>query len=163
MTLIARDAMTAGVKSVRSDVSIPDLERRLNDERVDGYAVVDDEVFRGEVSKSDILRQLDTARSEAEMATGFWSSGDGVDAPLPAADWVSAIIGKYMDHLHVSDVMNHAALTTKPDTPLVDVARQLLERDADRVFVIEDRRLVGVITPFDFLRLYAEARIVDPN
>jgi CBS domain-containing protein len=155
MTLRARDAMTGNVKRVHSNVSLPDLERRFNYENVDGFAVVDDGLFRGEVTRAEVLRRLDAERAEAEMATGFWEEGTGIDSPLPAADWISAAVGRHMDHLCVRDVTNRHPLTVCSDEPVIEVAQKMTANKAHRVFVLRDRQLVGVISAYDFVRLFA--------
>ena len=71
MALQVKDAMTSNVKVVRSTLSLPDLERKFNDEGVDGFAVVDDGEFRGEVSCLDVLRKLDEERRRSRNGDGF--------------------------------------------------------------------------------------------
>lgn len=151
--------MSEEVRAVCSTTSLPDLGRKFNDENVDGFAVIDDGVFRGEVSRLDVLRRVDEERADAEMATGFWEEGAGIESPLPAMEWISEFVGKHMDHLTVSDVMNAHPLTVDPSESLLDVARRMAARKMHRVFVLDDRRLVGVVSAYDFLRLYADGLI----
>jgi len=44
------------------------------------------------------------------------------------------------------------ALTLHAGTPLADAARLLLERGAHEALVIEDNRLIGILTHSDLLR-----------
>lgn len=160
MKLKVRDAMSTEVRCVRSSVPLPDLERRLNAERTEYFAVVDDGVFRGQVSLQDILRKLDVERAAAETATGFWDEGGGLDSPLPASEWVSEIVGKHMDHMLVNDVLNRNAIRVSPDASLIEVARTMKQQTAHRAFVIDDHQaVIGVLTSFDFLRMYADGRL----
>jgi CBS domain-containing protein len=47
-------------------------------------------------------------------------------------------------------------VTTTPDTPLADAARVMLERKIGCLPVVEDGRLVGILTESDFLRFAVE-------
>ena len=90
------------------------------------------------------------------MATGFWDEGAGVDAPLPATDWVSGFVGKHMDHLCVSDIMDTNPVLASPEESLVDLARRTIKRKASRAFVLDDGHFFGVVSAFDLLRIYSE-------
>ena len=159
MTLKARDAMNTDIETIRSDASLPELERKLIQDGVSGYPVVDDNVLRGVVSHSDILRQLCVERSEAEVAAGFYEDGAGIETPLPAAEWISETIGREIDELSVSDVMAKNLIAVTPDTPLLDVARKIVQYRIHRILVTEDNQLCGLITSGDFVRLFLAGRI----
>ena len=58
---------------------------------------------------------------------------------------------KVLDTLFVKDVMATDVLTTTPDTPLAEAARVLMERKIGCLPVIEDGRLVGILTEGDFV------------
>ena len=45
--------------------------------------------------------------------------------------------------------------TTIPDAPLADAARVLMERNLGCLPVVENGRLVGILTEGDFVALYA--------
>ena len=49
--------------------------------------------------------------------------------------------------------MTNEVLTTTPDTPLADAARQMLERKIGCLPVLEDSQLVGILTEADFVAL----------
>lgn len=53
----------------------------------------------------------------------------------------------------VAEVMTHPAHTVDADTPVTDVLAQMLEREFHHVPVMDDGRLVGVITDTDLMRL----------
>jgi len=45
-----------------------------------------------------------------------------------------------------------------PETPMHEVARQMVSRHVHRMFVVEDRRIAGVLTTRDVVRLVADVR-----
>lgn len=49
-------------------------------------------------------------------------------------------------------------LTASPDTPVAELARQMAGKQLDTVLVTEGRRLTGIITPKNILRLVGEER-----
>ena len=62
---------------------------------------------------------------------------------------------KLLDTLKVKDVMTTAVTTTTPDTLLVEAARVLMKRKIGCLPVIENGRLVGILTEGDFVALFA--------
>jgi CBS domain-containing protein len=55
----------------------------------------------------------------------------------------------------VSNHMSRDLLTVAPGVPLTEVAQQMASRDVGAVLVIEDKRLVGILTERDILRAVA--------
>jgi CBS domain-containing protein len=60
---------------------------------------------------------------------------------------------------HARDVME-PALIVRPELPIADLARLLLEHDADGVCVVDGGRLVGVATAMDLV--YREKEVAGP-
>lgn len=63
--------------------------------------------------------------------------------------------------LPISEIMTRAVVTVTPDTPIIDVARRLLDNRISGVPVLEDDRIVGVITESDLFRMIVSAREVE--
>jgi CBS domain-containing membrane protein len=62
---------------------------------------------------------------------------------------------KILDTLAVKDVMATDVVTIKPDAPLVEAAKLLTERKIGCLPVVENGRLVGILTEGDFVALIA--------
>jgi CBS domain-containing protein len=62
---------------------------------------------------------------------------------------------KVMDSLFVKEVMSTDLITTTPDTPAVEAARVLVHRKIGCLPVLEEGRLVGIVTEGDFVALFA--------
>jgi CBS-domain-containing membrane protein len=62
---------------------------------------------------------------------------------------------KILDTLAVKDVMNTDVVTTGPETSLIEAARILTERKIGCLPVVENGRLVGILTEGDFVALVA--------
>jgi len=55
----------------------------------------------------------------------------------------------------VKEVMSSEVITTTPDAPLVEAARVLMDRKIGCLPVVEDGRLVGIVTEADFVAMVA--------
>ncbi len=59
------------------------------------------------------------------------------------------------------EIMTRGAIAVPSDTPLRDVAARMVDAHIHRVFVVDDDRLVGVVTPHELIRAIVDAR--DPT
>lgn len=53
--------------------------------------------------------------------------------------------------LHAIDIMNREPLTVSPDLGVPELARMLLEKNADGACVMQEGKLVGVVTSMDLV------------
>jgi CBS domain-containing protein len=60
---------------------------------------------------------------------------------------------KLLEILYVKEVMTSDPETIAPDTPLTEAARRLFERKIGCLLVVEDDKLVGILTEGDFVRI----------
>ncbi|RIL04810.1 MAG: CBS domain-containing protein [Proteobacteria bacterium] len=135
--LRVRDCMTHEVATVRRNDQLTLADDLMRLGRVRHTPVLDD---RGD-DLVGILSQRDLFRGALARALGY-----GAHAQQ-----------KVLGMLVIKDVMTSDPVTTTPDTPLADAARVMLERKIGCLPVVEDGKLVGILTESDFLRLAAEA------
>lgn len=129
------ELMQSDVRTVRSDASVAEVVESLADAHVSGLPVVDGAGrMIGVVSASDVL----TAEAEAQ--------GPGAGQVL-------------LEHTTVRDIMTPRPLTVAPDDEVREAARQMLYADVHRLFVVEDDRLVGVISTTDIVRAVANGTL----
>jgi CBS domain-containing protein len=76
-----------------------------------------------------------------------------------ASPGISATLGSRANVLTVRDVMTTDVVTVHPNDRLHDVADLMYGKRIHRIIVVEDETVRGVITPFDFVRLYSNDRI----
>lgn len=131
-----RDWMTSEVASVRRNDQIVIADDLMRLGRIRHTPVLDDH--------SDdlvgILSQRDLFRGALAGALGYGQHAQQ----------------KVMGMLVIKDIMSTDPITTTPDTPLADAARVMLERKIGCLPVVEDGRLVGILTESDFLRFAVE-------
>jgi len=115
-----RDLMTTDVVAVAPSTTVRDAARMMFRYRVSGLPVVDpDDHLLGIITEGDFLAM------EVERAD------TGAAAEL------------------VEEVMSHSVLTVDPDLEIIEAARFMHTNDVKRVVVVEDERMVGVISRFD--------------
>jgi CBS domain-containing protein len=152
------DIMQRKVLTIAPGKSLPDLERALLRSRVSALPVVERSgKMVGIVSRSDVVRQLCLERSLGEaMADAYRDQTDEAFVEKSRRD-VAQAIGQRMEQLCVRDVMIRDVVTVAPDLPLVKAAQLMIERRIHRLPVVEDGKLVGIVSSLDFTRIVAEA------
>jgi CBS domain-containing protein len=142
-----RDLMQTTVVSVRDDASLKDVAKTLADNGISGVPVVDAEgIVLGVVSETDIVAK-ETGHAERKRG--------GLLGRLLAAppSW---------DELRVEartarQAMTFPAITIEPDRPIAKAAALMTQAYVNRLPVVEDGRLVGLITRSDLVRAFARS------
>lgn len=147
----AADVMVTGVITVGPDACVQDVAHILLTNRISGVPVVDDKgKLVGIVSEGDLMRR-------AEAGTGrrrsWWLALLTDDAVL-ADDFVKEHSRK------VVDVMTRDVITAAPDTPLQKIADLLEKHAIKRVPIVEDGKLVGIVSRANLLQALASLRKV---
>ena len=120
-----RDLMTTDVVAVGPATSTRDAARMMFRYRISGLPVVDsDDHVLGIITEGDFLAM------ELERA----QKGDA-----PA---------------EVQEVMSHAVLNVSPDLEVMDAARYMHAEGVKRVVVVEDGRMVGILSRFDIVAAF---------
>lgn len=139
-----RDVMTTQVVSVPPGMRLKELARVLSEGRIGGAPVVneDGEVI-GVVSEADLVGKQ-VGRPPSRRAPLDWIFGNGDDA------WEL----RRRAAITVEDAMTAPPITVTADRPLREVAALMVDRDVNRLPVIDDGRLVGIVTRADLVRAY---------
>jgi CBS domain-containing protein len=142
----ARDVMTRNVVTVTPETSVGEIARLLLEKRISGVPVVDAHGrLVGIVSEGDLVRRLE---DEGESGRSWWLGL--LATPEERAEAYVRAHGR-----RAADVMTKNVITVTPDTPLAAVARLLEERHIKRVPVVENGKVVGIVSRADLLRALA--------
>ncbi len=134
-TLRVRDLMTPEVTTLRRNDALSIADDVMNLGRIRHLPVLDDDgVIVGIVSQRDLFR------GALARALGY-----GAHAQQ-----------KLLGQLLVKEVMTNDPVTIGPDAPLADAARLMLQRKIGCLVVVQDGRLVGILTESDFVKRLAE-------
>ena len=118
--------------------------------RNDKLALADD------IMRLGWVRHLPVLDDDGQKLVGIVTQRDLFrDALAQALGYGKPAQRKILDSLAVKDVMATAVVTVRPDASLVYAARLLTERKIGCLPVVENGRLVGILTEGDFVALIA--------
>lgn len=143
-----RDVMTTPVVTVRPDATFADVVDQLLANDISGVPVVDaDGQLVGMVTEADLVSK-EAYGYRRRRALGLVA--DYLRGRDP--QWVRKAAGRT-----ATDVMTAAPATASPDDDLAVAARHMLESHHKRLPVIEDGRVVGIVSRHDLLQPFHRA------
>jgi CBS domain-containing protein len=175
-----RDLMQADVVTASPDMTVRELARVLADQGISGVPVVSPsgEVL-GVASASDVVR-LAAEEQEIHVSSARWvpalevagepdTDDEEIDPysdfflPEDAPVLVPGLAGFAddegpLDRLAVSDIMTPVSFSLPPSATVRELAEFLVRGRIHRAVVLEDGRLLGIVTTMDVLRAVAEER-----
>ncbi|HOT94162.1 MAG TPA: CBS domain-containing protein [Methanoregulaceae archaeon] len=135
--LTVEEVMSTQLRVTAPDATVGAATREMGRCRFRRLPVVSDDVLFGIITSTDIVRYL----GSGEVFEGLVIGEMGELMALP-----------------VRTLMRGELITTTPETPIDDAARLMHERRIGALPVIEDSRLIGLVTEFDLVRAYAEGK-----
>lgn len=151
------DVMTGDVLTCAPDDEVSVVARRLRENDVSGAPVVEDERVVGVVSEADLLDLLDTKQED----TNIWlpSPFEAFELPLRAFPWREwaekhGLVKEALEDIGekpVREVMTKKPRTVSPTTPLGEAAGVMVRTGYNRLPVVRDAELVGIVTRGDVL------------
>jgi CBS domain-containing protein len=159
MAIIARDVMQSPVISVSPETSLADVHRLFAEEEIHGAPVItDDGAMVGVITSTDLVN---AALEQAESGA-FGSEYLRELVEFSGPDWSRGAPADFQDRLRqatVEEVMTPGSATVSSSMPIADVAARMHRDRIHRVWVAEHGLLVGVISTFDLLPLFAKASL----
>jgi CBS domain-containing protein len=130
---LVEEVMSTALKVTGPETPIGDATKEMITHRFRRLPVVKDDVLYGMVTATDIMKYLGTGAVFQRMVTGNVAEV----MALPVRTLVSG-------NLH----------TTDPKKNVNEAAREMLARNVGALPVIEDARLVGLVTEFDLVKAF---------
>lgn len=165
-----RDIMQTDVIAVRQGTSVRELIQILDEEGISGLPVLDSgSKVLGVVSRTDVVR-LAAREPEIPLGEAFWqgigqvpdSDDDDPDSYFVAPESSVMLVpgagtfdGLPFDDTMVEEIMTPVAFSVDPGMAIWELAEFLVHGRIHRALVVEDGRLVGIVTAFDLLRVMA--------
>jgi CBS domain-containing protein len=147
MPALVRDIMDAEPATVSPDASVEEVVRTLREHELPGVPVIDaDGRLAGLVTEADLVLPDDQGDLHLPHYINLFG-GTVFLEPL----------GRFEDRLRkafaskASDMMTTDPDTVEPDTSVQEAARLVHDSGHNRLPVVEDGRLVGVVTRLDLL------------
>jgi CBS domain-containing protein len=145
----AADVMVSNVITVGPDAQLQDVAQTLLANRISAMPVVAaDGKLVGIISEGDLMRRVE---SGTERRRSWW---------LEMLTGREALAVEYVkEHSRkVSDVMTREVITVKPETPLGDIATLLERNGIKRVPVVQNNKVVGIVSRANLLQALASFR-----
>ena len=133
--LKVREVMSREVHTVKRNDELAIADALMKQGRVRHLPVIDED---GEVCA--VVSQRDLFRGALLRALGFGSRAEEL----------------MLKQVAVKEAMSAEIHTTTPDTPIAEAARLMIERKIGCLPVIENGKLIGIVTETDCVRLVAE-------
>lgn len=137
------DLMTTDVLTVGPDTPLTDVARLLVERRISGLPVVDtDGRVLGIISEADFVTKEGGVDDRARSPLAWLLGSDDEERQRVAARTAG-------------EGMTAPAHTIEPDRPVSEAARTMSEHRINRLPVVTDGRLVGILTRADIVRAFA--------
>lgn len=146
----AQDVMSSPVVSVEPDTPVVEIAALLREKHIGGVPVLRGGQLAGIVTEKDLLHRHEIGTDRQRDAGTWWRRVVGLD-PLPG-QYVKAN-GRYARH-----VMSRRVIVTAAQAPLHVVAATFDKHRIGRVPVVEDGRVVGIVTCADLVKAIAEGK-----
>ncbi|WP_440408271.1 CBS domain-containing protein [Neorhizobium petrolearium] len=140
-----QSVMTLKPTTIGPDAKIWEAANLMLDRRISGLPVVNGEGhLLGVISESDFLCR---GELHAENRHGLWRA-------LFASR--ESLAGEYAKAFgqNVEEVMSSPAITAEPGTPIAAAAELMAENNIKRLPVVEDGKLVGIVTRSDIMSAF---------
>lgn len=139
----ARDIMQRQPITATPEMAIEDAVHLMIVHRISGLPVVDPAgAVVGILSESDLLRRMELGTEERLPGWRTWLAGQG----RAAREYVRSHARR------VGEVMTAPVISVTPQSDLADVVALMESRRIKRVPVLQDGRLVGILTRSDLVR-----------
>jgi len=138
-----KQVMTTAVATVGPTTPLKDVARLLERRRISGVPVVDrDGTVLGVVSEGDVLAK---EQGSIETARRLWQR----------RDQEHAVRRVKRGAVTAGEAMTSPAVVIGPARAVATAARIMLDRGVNRLPVVEEGRLVGIVTRADLVRAFA--------
>ncbi len=149
----ARDFMQKDMVLLQADAPIQEAIDLFEDYHISGAAVVDGAGEPvGVISETDILRR-DSVRGRGPSAPP--KSRISVDLDQEDEE-IDESIYENLNSDTVGDYMTTRLVAVEPDAAFQDICALLSDESIHRVFVVENKKIVGIITTTDIVKRIAQ-------
>lgn len=146
----ASEIMSTDIKTIKRNTSIEEIAHILTENNISGLPVVDDDnIVIGMVTQKDLLYKDIEPRFPAVVEI------------LGGLIFLRGV-GKYREELRkvlateAEGIMTRNVITVNEDTEVERIAQLMVEKDINRVPVLKDGRLTGIVSRADMVRYVAK-------
>jgi CBS domain-containing protein len=146
-----REAMTTDVVTLAPDTPIQEIARTFRRLNISGAPVIEDSAVIGIVTEVDLIARH--ARPHYPRYLPLLDARIPMGGQREYQEMARRILG-----MTAHDIMTEPVHTIGPDADMEELATLMVEERANPVPVIENGRLIGIITHTDVIRTLEEAQ-----
>jgi len=147
----ASEIMTKSVVTGKPDTTAIQAADLMSKHQISAIPVLDNAgAVVGIVSEGDLMRRVEGAKDQTRS---WWLS-------LFSESQTSARAFVQERGQHLKDIMTRQVVTVAPDTPVGQIARLLEKKHIKRVPVVEDGKLLGIVSRANLLQAIATQPVV---
>jgi CBS domain-containing protein len=159
MGYVAADIMSRNVICVSKDADLRDLAKVFLSRGITGAPVIDrNGDLCGVISQTDLLYYQLTRDDELVLPSDFYQTARVDGMPLAKGFQIEDVNTATVEEVMTPVV--HAVLAT---TPVATIARLMTRRHIHRVIVRSGKKVAGIISALDVLRVYGGAALRKTN
>jgi len=130
------DVMTRSLLVQHPDCQLSTVTKVMNEHQFRRLPIVKNDVLFGIITATDIVRYIGSGKVFEKLVTG--NVAEVMNVP-------------------VRDLLSGNLFTTEPDATVADAARAMMAKKVGALPVIDQSRLVGLITEFDLVKAFSDA------
>lgn len=134
--LSVENVMSTELRVISPESTIAEATKMMSTHRFRRLPVVSEDVLFGIVTTTDVMKYLGSGEIFRRLTTGN----------------MAEVLGIPIRNLASADQL----ITTTPEKSIHDAARQMLENGIGALPVMEDFRLIGLLTEFDLVKAFAQ-------
>lgn len=147
-----KDAMNIDVITCKPDDPVSTLVDLFKNNHISGMPVVENEKVVGIVSETDLLKLFKTPEISVDMLLP--SPFEIIEMPIRSVIRFEEF-KKSLEDIHmkpVRDIMKKKIYSISPDSTLEDASNMMVKYRVNRLPVIENGKLVGILVRSDIIR-----------
>jgi CBS domain-containing protein len=146
------DVMTKSVITCKPSDPIKDVVKLMSEKDISGIPVVEDDKVVGVVTEADIMRLLAVPQPSGTL----WLPSPLevlIEIPFKELMQLRRLQSEVKDvgEQSVSTIMNRDVLWISPDDDIEDAAAMMVKHKVNRLVVLKDGKLAGIITRDDII------------
>ena len=149
--LKVKEVMTKTVTTVTPDTLVKDAAAILALRNISGVPVVDGGKIVGIFSEADVLKSIKTTKKDMRLIYPSISSlGIAFQEEVTQREIIEAY--EEIGRKPVKEIMSTRVVTVASDIPINEVIIQMVQKSINRLPVVDNNVLVGIVTRGDVIR-----------
>lgn len=146
-----KDIMTENVVFCSPGDPVKHAARLMKEHKVSGIPVVEQGKVVGMITENDILKLLEVPEKDNQL----WLPSPFEVIEIPIRELISWEETRHIlndaGSRDVADIMSHPVVTARPSESLETVASRMVKHNINRVPVVDNGKLVGIVTRQDII------------